>query len=244
MPLILLAVALMLWPSTRARRRLLRRRKPARLPQPAPILLVLAVGTSWYALGPAGAVAALLLGLIAIHRRRSQAALHRALAALDDQAEALTAFAAELATGAHPTVAAEHTAADAGPHAAAMLTSIATAARLGTDVGATHLDHAWRLTTRHGIPLTTTVTAVARDLAHRAHFTRDVMARLTGPRTSAAVLAGLPVLGLALGESMGAHPLSTLATTVAGQVLLVAGAVLTGAGLLWTARLTHRAIPL
>ena len=67
-------------------------------------------------------------------------------------------------------------------------------------------------------------------------------ARMAGPRASTAVLAALPGFGLLLGELSGARPLHVLSGTPPGQVLLVAGAALVCAGLLWTERLTGQAV--
>jgi tight adherence protein B len=56
------------------------------------------------------------------------------------------------------------------------------------------------------------------------------------------VLAGLPLLGLAMGSGVGADPWQVLTTTGTGQVLLVAGVALELAGLAWTRRLVRRAV--
>ncbi|GAA2988175.1 hypothetical protein GCM10010483_35680 [Actinokineospora diospyrosa] len=70
-----------------------------------------------------------------------------------------------------------------------------------------------------------------------------MLAKLAGPQTSAAVLSGLPVVGLALGEAIGAQPLATLKSTPIGQALLVLGATFTALGLLWTNHIINRAVP-
>ena len=71
----------------------------------------------------------------------------------------------------------------------------------------------------------------------------EVQARLAGPRSTAAVLAGLPLLGLALGQAVGAVPLHVLCQTVVGQVLLVIGTAAACIGVLWSARLVSGAVP-
>jgi tight adherence protein B len=65
---------------------------------------------------------------------------------------------------------------------------------------------------------------------------------MAGPRAGAAVLAGLPLFGVVLGELGGAGPLAVLSGTPPGQVLLVAGVVLICAGLRWSGRLTRQVI--
>ena len=51
------------------------------------------------------------------------------------------------------------------------------------------------------------------------------------------VLAALPALGLLLGVGMGAQPVAVLLGSSVGHLLLLAGTVLTCAGLLWSARI-------
>ena len=48
------------------------------------------------------------------------------------------------------------------------------------------------------------------------------------------LLAGLPLVGLAMGSGVGADPWRVLTTTGPGQVLLVAGSALELAGLPWS----------
>jgi len=64
-----------------------------------------------------------------------------------------------------------------------------------------------------------------------------VQAQVAGPRATATVLGALPVLGVLLGEGIGAHPWAVLSGTVVGQALLVVGVVLLGAGIEWTERI-------
>jgi tight adherence protein B len=73
-------------------------------------------------------------------------------------------------------------------------------------------------------------------------FAADVQARLAGPRATAAVLAGLPLLGLALGQAVGGAPVRVLGQTGVGQLLLVLGSCLACAGVLWSARLVAGAV--
>ncbi|WP_369377424.1 type II secretion system F family protein [Streptomyces sp. cg36] len=67
----------------------------------------------------------------------------------------------------------------------------------------------------------------------------ELRAQLTGPRTTAVLLALLPVLGLLLGTAMGASPLRVLLHTPAGLGCLAVAGVLEAAGLYWTARITR-----
>jgi tight adherence protein B len=101
---------------------------------------------------------------------------------------------------------------------------------------------AWSLADRYGIPLADLLDAVRSDTEQRVRFAAEVQARLAGPRATAAVLAGLPLLGLVLGHAVGAAPLRVLSETSAGQGLLVIGTGLVCAGVLWSARLMSGAV--
>ena len=81
------------------------------------------------------------------------------------------------------------------------------------------------------------------DVDSRTRFAAEVDARLAGPRATATVLAGLPVLGLLLGQAIGADPMRVLAGTAVGQTLLVVGTGLACAGVLWSARIVSAAVP-
>ncbi|WP_285605685.1 type II secretion system F family protein [Actinokineospora globicatena] len=250
MVLVLLALAALAWPSSRAGRRLRRlagvpARHRLRRPKSDGLLVMLGVVGGWMLLGIGGAVAAALVGVALCYRRRLRARQKGQLAELEELSEAVAGLVAELATGAHPVTAAEQAAREAPSAAAETLRLIATASRLGgeSDVGPFQLRQAWHLTARHGVPLVTTLSAVAQDLAHRARFSRAVQARLAGPQVSAALLSGLPAVGLALGQATGARPFDALATTLLGQAALTLGALLTAVGLIWTTRITTRAVP-
>jgi tight adherence protein B len=98
------------------------------------------------------------------------------------------------------------------------------------------------LSARTGCSLATVLTAVEDDLRARARLRLELRAATAGPRAGAAVLAGLPVFGLAMGSGVGADPWRVLTTTPAGQVLLVVGLCLELAGLEWSRRLVQRAL--
>ncbi|HEY3753985.1 MAG TPA: type II secretion system F family protein [Pseudonocardiaceae bacterium] len=187
---------------------------------------------------------------------------HRKLAGEVASAEAMTdavhGLVAELRSGAHPVVAAESAAKDAREPARSVLTAISAAARLGGDLAtALHrfsvesptlapvlrpLVHAWSLAQRHGLPLADVLDAVRRDVAGRVRFAHRVRARMAGPKASGTVLAVLPVVGLLLGQAMGASPVHVLLTSSLGQTLLALGTSLICTGLYWIARLTSQAV--
>ncbi|MDQ3716834.1 MAG: hypothetical protein M3381_12595 [Actinomycetota bacterium] len=99
-----------------------------------------------------------------------------------------------------------------------------------------------RLSQRTGCALADVVAAVESDLARRGHQRADVRATAAGHRATVALLAGLPVLGLAMGSGIGAEPVRILTTTTIGHVLLITGVALDLVGLAWSARLTRAAL--
>jgi tight adherence protein B len=99
-----------------------------------------------------------------------------------------------------------------------------------------------RLSERTGCSLAAVVAAVEDDLRARRRQRQELRSVTAGPRASAALLAGLPLLALAMGSGIGADPWAVLTTTGAGQLLLVLGVALEGVGLAWSARLVRRAV--
>jgi tight adherence protein B len=98
------------------------------------------------------------------------------------------------------------------------------------------------LSRRTGCSLATVLGAVEDDLRTRHGHARELRSLTAGPRASVALLAGLPVLGLAMGSGVGADPWHVLTATGTGQLLLVLGVGLELAGVAWSARLTARAL--
>jgi tight adherence protein B len=263
---LLLAVATLCWPVNQGaqrmralypKRRARRRRIP---PRPAPIMVALAFGlVGTVLIGPVGGLAAAIAAVTGHRRWTARHTTRTSLATLDGLAEAIRAAVAELRSGAHPANAAESAAVDATPAAATAMRSVAAAARLDGDIhqalGAARtanpatapalnqISRAWTLANRHGLPLAEVLDAVRGDLETRARFARQLHARMAGPRASATILAVLPVIGLALGEAMGAHPIRVLTTTPAGHLLTLFGVTLVCAGLIWSAHLTKAAMP-
>jgi tight adherence protein B len=68
-----------------------------------------------------------------------------------------------------------------------------------------------------------------------------VAAALAGARSSALLLAVLPVVGLVLGMGLGANPLAVLGGSQGGHGLVLTGVALECAGLWWTSRLAASA---
>jgi tight adherence protein B len=208
-------------------------------------------------LGPAGA---LVGGTAAVlwRRRQERARRDRAAAATTAAlADALDRITEELRAGAHPATALRGAAADAEP-ARAVLGPAATAAALGEGVGSAiaaeaarrpevdrplrQVAAAWSLAEQHGVPLADLLAGVHADLRWRLAYAGRVGAALAGPRATAAVLTGLPVLGILLGELVGAAPLQVLRGGVLGQVLVVCGVGLAAAGAAWAGAILRSAV--
>lgn len=190
--------------------------------------------------GPSVGLAALIAGgtggriAVAAHRRRRGEQADRQLLV------ALRLAAAELEAGATPSTALRAAAGVAPMHAAELS---ATAAALGSGSAPAasgalaRLAPAWQLAATTGAPLADVCARLARDLTDRIDQRGAVATALAGARSSAALLAVLPALGLALGSAMHADPVTVLLSTPAGHALLVVGVALDAAGLLWTSRL-------
>ena len=167
----------------------------------------------------AGGIAGAAVGFVADRatalrrRQREEAAL----------AELVGALAADLRAGQQPA------------HAlAALRAADPRFDLLGRSVG---VGAVWTICERSGAPAAAVLDRVEEDLRATVHQRREVAAQLAGARSTAGLLALLPLLGIGLGATMGADPLHVLLGTPAGQLALVMGVGLDAAGLLWTSRI-------
>lgn len=200
-------------------------------------------------------LAAAVLGLTAVVRRRRRTRCRRAADEGRALESALEVLVGELNVGAHPVQAFAVAAAEAGqPSVAAGLRAVAARARLGADVPGglrgvaacsalpvqwDRLAVYWQLAGEHGLPISALMRAAQCDIAERQRFSARVEAGMAGARASAAILAALPMLGVLLGQLIGARPIAFLLSG-AGGTLLVAGVTLACAGLLWSDRISGR----
>lgn len=99
----------------------------------------------------------------------------------------------------------------------------------------------WQVAADNGAGLATGLDRVADALRAERDQRADLRAQLAGPRSTATVLALLPVFGLLLGGAMGARPLQVLFHSSVGLACLVVGVLLEAAGLAWVARLVRNA---
>jgi tight adherence protein B len=168
---------------------------------------------------------------------------------------ALEVLVGELRVGSHPVQAFRVAADETVGAVAVSLRAVAARARLGADVAAglraaarssalpTHWDRlavCWQLANDHGLAITTLMRTAQRDIAERQRFSAQVTSAMAGARATAAILAGLPLLGVLLGQLIGARPLYFLLSGHAGGWLLVVGLTLACGGLLWSDRITGR----
>ncbi|MDH2426727.1 type II secretion system F family protein [Sphaerisporangium sp. TRM90804] len=126
---------------------------------------------------------------------------------------------------------------DGGDVAAALVRA---AAENGGE-GLRRLAACWRVSLGVGGGLAALIERVAVSLREAEAHRAEVAAQLAGPRSTARLLAFLPLLGLLLAAGLGLRPLSFLFGGPAGLACLVAGIALDLAGLWWTNRLAHHA---
>ncbi|MGV0749024.1 type II secretion system F family protein [Mycolicibacter minnesotensis] len=212
----------------------------------AAVLVALAVPRSIW-------LAGIVLGTTIVVRHRRVLRRRRAVAESRALETALDALAGELRVGAHPVRAFALAAAESDhPAVVAGLGGVAARARLGADV-ATGLREAaissalpsqwarlaayWDLGGQHGLAIATLMQAAQRDIAARQRFSARAEAGMAGARASATLLACLPVLGVLLGQLIGARPVVFLLGGTGGLLSLI-GIGLVCAGLLWSDRIT------
>ncbi|MDH6578983.1 type II secretion system F family protein [Kitasatospora sp. MAP5-34] len=107
--------------------------------------------------------------------------------------------------------------------------------------GAAAVAACWHVTVESGGGLAGGLDQVADALRAERALSEEIAGELTAPRTTIAVLAALPVVGLLLGAALGANPAQVLLHTPAGMGCLTVGALLEAAGLVWTARIIRSA---
>lgn len=258
--LVCLAVAVLIAPVSRSRRRFTGMFVAAgvhrKMQRGSVFRAAFAVGmVAALAIGVAPLLAAVLVGgTVGIRVRRGSRDRRRGVecARLLD---ALEAVIGELRVGAHPSAAAEVAAQESRGEAARVFAVCAARSRLGGS-GADGLRHtdsivdaelgriadAWQVAENHGLALAELLSAARTDVSGRIRFRARTTAALAGARATAAVLAGLPLLGIGLGQLMGAAPLHVLLSPGAGTALLPLGAALACIGLLWTDAITRKVL--
>lgn len=95
----------------------------------------------------------------------------------------------------------------------------------------------WLLAEQSGGPLAEALERYARGLRSLTELRERRGVLLTGPRATVRLVAGLPILALALGWLTGFDPLGVLLTPL-GTALIVVGVLLLATGIRWASRLT------
>lgn len=196
----------------------------------------------------ATAVVVATTGAVLLRRSHAAALARRRRSAV---IEACDALAAGLRAGQPPQQVLERAAADVS-----LLGPVATAARLGGDVagalrsaarvdggeGLALVAAAWTVAQRSGAGLAGVVARIAGTVRAEADQRRQVEVALGTSRSTARLLAGLPVLGVGLGTGIDADPLGVLLGSAVGAWCLLLGVTLGAAGLLWVERLADAAL--
>jgi tight adherence protein B len=158
--------------------------------------------------------------------------------------ELLSALAAELAAG-QPTDAALQSAAvglvpPPCPHAVAACRTgadVADALRLDARAPGAHalrgLAACWEVSQRSGAGLSVAVSRLTESLRAGAEAQAQLAGEVAAVRASARLLAGLPLLGLLIGQWIGAEPLAWLTGSWSGRGALLVGAALQLLGMAW-----------
>ncbi|GAB2717489.1 type II secretion system F family protein [Nocardia thraciensis] len=255
-----LALAVALLPAPAGRRRFVRVLGRARAARKVPLRFVIragvalvVVGAAVLGVGPLLAVAA-AVGTVVVRMRRVGRDRGRAAERVALE-EGLDTVVGELRVGAHPSAAAAAAAGEISGAAARAFAVCSARSRLGGSAAAglrdtdaviaielSRIADAWEVAEKHGLALADLLAAARADLLSRRRFRDRTVAALAGARATAAVLAGLPLLGIALGQLLGAAPLRVLLTPGLGTILLPLGTALISAGLLWTDEITRRVL--
>jgi tight adherence protein B len=221
-----------------------------------PVGLVLGLMTGSLLPVVAGAVGVPLVGR-AMRRRAERAATERGVAAVGALCGTV---AGDLRAGRPPHAALADAVESAGwarvPELAGAALLLLSAARFGGDVpralrvasrvqegtrGLAAVAACWQVAVDGGAGLAAALDRVAAALRAEADQREDLRAQLAGPRSTAVLLALLPLFGLVLGTGLGANPSAVLLHTPAGLFCLLAGGALEWAGLAWTARIIRAA---
>ena len=131
------------------------------------------------------------------------------------------------------------TAVDAGASAAAELRLVAQAPGCA---GFLAVAAAWEVTESAGGAVADVLERLGDVLDVERQNRAALDAALAAPRATMLLLAALPVFGLALGQSLGARPMSVLLHRPLGWAMVTLGVTLDAVGVAWTRLLVRRAL--
>ncbi len=95
----------------------------------------------------------------------------------------------------------------------------------------------WEVAEHSGAGLASAVQRLAEGVRSSEQANAQLSGEIAAVRTSARLLAGLPFLGLAIGQWIGAHPLTFLTGSWLGRAILAVGLALQGMGMCWLYRM-------
>ena len=184
----------------------------------------------------------------------------RELADLDPVASVAQRLAVLLEGGVAPAASWRYLADQPRGHTGRLLASVADAAASGHPVCDAIVDAiddrvpgeasawrglaaAWQVATDAGAPLAPTLHSFSNSLRSLAQVQRELQSTLAGPRATARLVLGLPLVGLLFGVALGFDTVTILVTTAPGLVCLITGLALMVAARFWTSRLVASAAP-
>jgi tight adherence protein B len=204
---------------------------------------------------PVPLVIAAIAGVVAVRVRRSAAAARAREQRAAATVEITFALAGELRAGRTPAQALAAVAGLAGPLRAALEAACAAVA-VGADPaaeleraallpGAERLRYvaaAWAVAASAGGRVAVVLERLSEAMDSDDELRQELESAMAGPRATMVLLAGLPLLGLLLGQSVGAHPVRFLIDRPLGWGLLAVAALLDGLGVLVTRAIARRAL--
>ena len=249
--------ALAVWPKSRRHRLDVLGESRATLRRAHGLAAIASVQLAALLLGvPVVAAVGLLAGAAVMSMLRRRAARQRRDRRRDASVDVVFALAAELRAGSTPAQAllsaAEttdvlRTPLTAAAHVVRSGISAARPLRAVSELSGCEVLAAvaavWQVTEQAGGAVADVLDRLGATLDADATDRRAFEAALAGPRASMTLLAGLPVLGLLMGESAGARPLRLLLHRPLGWALLAGAGLLEVAGLAWSRRLVRNALP-
>jgi tight adherence protein B len=138
-----------------------------------------------------------------------------------------------------PALEAAHRAVAVGANAA---DELARAARLPGAERLRYVAAAWAVADSAGGRVAVVLERLSDAMDSEEELRRELDAAMAGPRATMFLLASLPLLGLVLGQTVGAHPLHLLLHRPLGWGLLAAAAVLDAVGVLVTRTIARAAL--
>jgi tight adherence protein B len=170
-------------------------------------------------------------------------------------ADATFALAGELRAGRTPSEALRAAAATVAPLAESLLAAAQAVAVGGSAAaeldaasrlpGASRLRSvaaAWQVTESAGGGVALVLERLGEAMDRDDQVQRELAAALAAPKATTMLLAGLPLLGLGMGQAVGAHPFHLLFYNPLGWGLLTGAALLDAAGVVVSRRISQWAL--